>query len=106
MGKKDERGFLYITGRIKGKGPYIMSGFLYITGRIKGMANDRSITFNRKKRFILISYLMSIHHFHKCIENLRFKLTKLLCNFVGLCNFFACARPILKIFELETDHLF
>ena len=34
--------------------------------------------------FILISYLMSIHYCYKCIENLHFKLKKLLCNFVGL----------------------
>ena len=49
---------------------------------------------------------MGIHYSNKCIENLHFKLEKLLCNFVGLCNFFACARPILKFFGLETEHLF
>ncbi len=49
---------------------------------------------------------MSIYYCHKCIENLHFKLKKLLCNFVGLCNFFACARPISKFFGLEAEHLF
>ena len=38
LGKHDDQGFLFITGRIKGKNCQILTeqGFLFITGRIKG----------------------------------------------------------------------
>ena len=49
---------------------------------------------------------MSIQCCHRYIENLYLKIKIQLCNFVFFCNFFACARSILKNFGLETEHLF
>ncbi len=49
---------------------------------------------------------MCIQYCHSYIENLYLTWEKQVCNFVIFCNFFACARSILKNFGLETEHLF
>ncbi len=49
---------------------------------------------------------MCIQYCYRYIKNLYLTWEKQVCNFVNFCNFFACARSILKNFGLETEHLF
>ena len=44
---------------------------------------------------------MCIQYCHSYIENLYLTWEKQVCNFVIFCNFFACARSILKILDLK-----
>ncbi len=61
---------------------------------------------NNKITIILISCLKTIQHERGNIKIIMSEGKYTFCFFQGFCLFFACMRPILKNFGLETDNLF